>query len=148
MFWVPSNFLICPKHGTDWQGTMTHTRAWNKFFVWKKSIGGSGKRKKEGKKEKKGKKKKSHFWPHFSHCTVLYTTARQLFSTRAPSPHNPLYAYTIYSHVTFLVYPTGAFDWFLYANFSTRPHVNLTLGLILNFNVLCPDQSIFAYNTY
>ena len=34
-----------------------------------------------------------------------------------------------------------------HVKFSTRPHVNLTLGLILNFHVLCPEQSIYAYNT-
>jgi hypothetical protein len=34
-----------------------------------------------------------------------------------------------------------------HVKFSTRPHVKLTLGLILNFNVLCPEQSVYAYNT-
>jgi hypothetical protein len=34
-----------------------------------------------------------------------------------------------------------------HVKFSTRPHVNLTLGPILNFNVLYPEQSIYAYNT-
>ncbi len=30
-----------------------------------------------------------------------------------------------------------------HVKFSTRPHVNLTLGL----NVLCPEQSVYAYDT-
>jgi hypothetical protein len=47
-----------------------------------------------------------------------------------------------------LIYEAGEGEHYgPHVKFSTRPHVKLTLGLILNFNVLCPEQSVYAYDT-